>query len=116
MPVQNFCLQFVEIRTPKIGQIPSEHFSQFEEIVRSITSNNHNVPYKHSSLGKLINRGFADVSSKIVFLDFKSIHSNMVLNHKNLKHILGKIQSMRQIHNFQGTAKSGVTDSVLGER
>lgn len=85
-------IQFVEIEPCNLETQPSKrmHFDQIKNIIAAMNNKESSIPYKYSTIGKLISKNFRENCSRIIFGDFKGIGLNLQEN-------LGKFRSFIKI-------------------
>ena len=93
-------IQFVEIEPYNLENKPSKrvHFEQIKNIIISMNNKDLNIPYKYSTIGKLISKNFKEDGTRMVFGDFKGIGLDL---NKNLDKFKEFIQIIKQLKHDQ---------------
>ena len=74
-PCKFTSIQFVEIEplNMKMNPLKKVHFNQIKNIISAMNNKDLNIPYKYSTIGKLVSKNFRENCTRMVFGDFRGV-------------------------------------------
>jgi hypothetical protein len=99
-PCKFSSLQFVEIEPGCKDLKPAKlvHYDQIKNIIFSMNNKDLNIPYKYSTIGKLISKNFKEEATRIVLGDFKESGNSIEQTLKRLHKFVDVFKQFKPEH------------------